>query len=615
MAPTTTSIFALFVATAAVALVNSEGACDPKRLSGTVRNVLNRAGTPIANAARLSDGNSNTGAGFSCDQLPVTIEFDIPEDMHIETVSINSDWWSKRPKLSVMEAELHNETVWHPVSFGVHENDKNTACGDGITTFGGFKCCPGFQNCAGKGGSFLNFSVSVIASRLRMNVTDGYCNGNSMIIKEILLFGNSPECQDECPNDCSGSDRGTCTPYAVDGIPINFQKEGVDHSQFVCVCRPGWSGPDCSVAANCDDHGYDYCEANDKSEVNGANCSAQEDSAHVAVAHWDTDSCGAGAEGDTIDQCLLDSNIVEKLTNNQMSTTKENFENEILFKTALGADDDLGFEITTTTSCCASGKMRLISNELKSSLCYKWFLAFQCVPDCVDSCCAVTTTTSSTTTMTTTTTITTTTMTTSTTTATMTTTTTTMTTMTKTTTYTTTLTTTTMTTTTTETTTTSSTGSSTTTVSTVTTVTVSSTTFTTITTTVVGGDDDSKTTEDPKNGGDTAGSTADDNNTNTIALSLIVAVVLIVIAILIAVIIIKRARNGNASSAHTVSFENPMYDSHDVSGSAAAGSAYTDPTDGTMDGGYQDVSGAGAGTGYMDVGPSEDFYADDADDV
>jgi hypothetical protein len=58
-------------------------------------------------------------------------------------------------------------------------------------------------------------------------ITDSHCNGNQMQIHELLVWGNTPSCQNRCLNDCSGVEQGTCTPYAADGEVDGKLSEGL----------------------------------------------------------------------------------------------------------------------------------------------------------------------------------------------------------------------------------------------------------------------------------------------------------------------------------------------------------------------------------------------------
>jgi hypothetical protein len=116
----------------------------------------------------MFDDQVSRGMLVDCAQLPVTVTFDLPAELHVETVSLVSDWWMKRPKASTLKAKLHAEAVWHPVSFDEHSNGLATECGDGVNSFGGKQCCYPASSCGGGQISFHTIKVSVVTDALQL---------------------------------------------------------------------------------------------------------------------------------------------------------------------------------------------------------------------------------------------------------------------------------------------------------------------------------------------------------------------------------------------------------------------------------------------------------------
>jgi hypothetical protein len=368
------------------------------------------------NCRAMTDGRHSfvamRGTQISCQQLPVTVTIDLESEFHVETITVTSDWYAKRPKTSTVKAQLHDEDVWHPVSFDEHQDfsSDDRSCGDGIKYFGGLKCCYPPASCnGGVAGSFHNITLSVVTDKLQIVFEASHCNGNTMYIDEILVWGNEPTCQDRCLNDCSG--RGTCTPYAVDGKLGDVLREGPDQAQYVCTCKTNYTGSDCSKEIGCKEDGFPFCGAMDGAFEPKASITACEPdhdpvSTNVFVAHNDEQGCGyLGSTGSDnyVHEGIENSDILE-VAKSMRDVESGSSVNELMEANRDSPGGPLGMVITTTSEgVCPSMRMRLIDTKVTSLDCYSDFWAFQCVADCTSSCCEMTTTTSTTTPTTTTT--------------------------------------------------------------------------------------------------------------------------------------------------------------------------------------------------------------------
>eukprot|EP00729_Bicosta_minor_P007670 gene7670-12690_t len=420
-------------------------ACAVNRVESSV-SACSYGNGDSADCRVMSDGRHSLVAmrGFQidCSKLPLTVELELDEEVHVETITLTSDWYAKRPQATTVNAMLHAEEEWHPVSFDNHDGfkgDEDYSCGDAITMFGGMKCCYPPDRCGGgKAGSFHNISVSVVTDKLQILIDrkDGgqRCNGGVMYLDEILIWGNKPKCMDRCEKDCSGTDRGTCTPFAIDGKLGNVLLEGPDEAQYgrgllltryphvlndattihpveppACVCKPGYTGSDCSEKVGCKEEGFPFCEALGRTKMpSDTECKPdhEPESTKVYVAHNDKSGCGYGEEM-YIDPCIDQSDIIKKV--GAIGGASSGSDVSTLLSRNRGNLDaimDAGLIINTKKDgCCPSNRLRLTETKVTSETCYTDFWAFQCMAACEDSCCATSTSTSLTSTTTSTTTM------------------------------------------------------------------------------------------------------------------------------------------------------------------------------------------------------------------